>query len=154
MSILDVLNDDLSNIDQVLAAYGDLFTEAKQDIAINNKTLQQANMEQASNYARFDQIRVELEIITELSELKVGQIKARAIRQIVKDEPNKYGERMLNSMVDDNPSYIKYYKIYLKCKEMHAKAKSIVESMSQRGYSLNNITKTKVAAIEETILYD
>ena len=154
MSILEVLNDDLSNIDKVLSAYGDLFTEAKQDISINNKTLQQANMEQASNYARFDQIRVELEIITEAAELKVNQVRMQAIRQILRDVQKTYGERMLDKMVDDNPSYIKYYKIYLKCKEMFAKSKSIVDAMSQRGYALNNITKTKVAALEETILYD
>jgi hypothetical protein len=154
MSILDVLNDDLSNINQVLSAYGDLFTEAKADISINNKTLQQANMEQPSNYARFDQIRVELEIIMELADLKVSQVRAQAMRQIIKDDSKHYGERMLDKMIDENPSYLKYYKIYLRCKEMYTKSKSIVESMSQRGYSLNNITKIKVAALEDTVLYD
>jgi len=154
MSILNILQDDLSNLDQVLSAYGDLFSEAKQDIAINNKTLQFANMEQASNYARFDQIRVELEIIVELAEAKVKEVRTKAMKLLLKDSEKTYGERILDKMIDDNPTYLKYLRLLLKSREAYLKAKAIVDAITQRGYSLNNITKVRVAALQDTVLYD
>lgn len=154
MSILDVLDKDLSNLDLVLSAYGDMFKEARDDISIDNKTLQHANMEQGSNYARFDQIRVELEMIMDLAEMKVRASKASIIKEIIEKSKLAYGERMLEKMVEDNPTYIKNYRRYLKCKEAYMKSKSIVDALSQRGFSLNNLTRIKVAAIEGTMLYD
>lgn len=155
MSIINELNEDLSNLDEILASYSELLkNESNKDISISGKTIQYANQEQASIFSYYDQIRVELETICDFLELKGREVKAASIKSILKNSEKSYGERILEKMVDDNPKFIDIQKKILKTREVYLLAKSIVDSIEHRGYALTNITKIKVAAIEETILYD
>jgi hypothetical protein len=155
MSILNELKEDLSNLHQILLSYGELLKkESIKDISVGGKTIQYANQEQASLFSYYDQIRVELETICDYIDLKCREVKAASIKSILKNSEKSYGERILEKMVDENPKFIDIQKKLIKAKEMYLLSKSIVQSIEHRGYALNNITKIKVAAIEETILYE
>lgn len=152
--IVEELNDDFSNIDVILEAYVKLMNGYKKDLSLNNKTLQVANMEQASVMAYYDQIKIEVEIILDLCDLKVKEIRAKTLKNILDKSNKAYGERTVEKLIDENPSYIKMYKTFLKIKEVYLKLKSIVDCFDQRGFSLNNITKVRVADMENAILHE
>ncbi len=155
MAIIDELSEDLSNLDKIIAAYSLVLNrELKEDVSLKNKTIQLCNQEQPSLYSYYDQLRVEIEILNDYLEIKVKEIKMRVIRLIIERSDKTYGERMLERMADDHPSFIDIQKKALKVKELYMKARSAVSSFEQRGYALNNITKIRVAAIQETVIYD
>jgi hypothetical protein len=155
MAIIEELADDLSNLDVIISAYSSLLNkDLKTDISLKNKTLQFCNQEQPSIFSYYDQLRVEIEILNDYIEIKVKETKMKVIRLILEKSDKTYGERMLERMADDHPAFIEAQKKLLKVRELYMKAKSAVDSLQQRGYSLNNITKIRVAGIEETIIYD
>jgi hypothetical protein len=155
MAIIEELSDDLSNLDTIIATYSSVLDrELKQDVSLKNKTIQFCNEEQPSLFSYYDQLRVEIEILNDFLEIKVKESRMKAIRFILEKSDKTYGERMLEKMADDHPTYIQMQKRALKVKELYLKARSAVDSFSQRGYALNNITKIRVAAIQDTVIFD
>jgi len=154
MATIEDLQEDLSNLKPILEVYSGLLTDFKKDLSFNNKTLSHVNQEQASLLSYYDQIRVELESLMDYMELRVKEMKVKAMKKIFDNSQKSYGERILEKMAEDDPKYIDIYKKYLICKELFMKAESIVNSFEQRGYSINNITKLRLALIEDTIIYD
>lgn len=155
MAIIDELADDLSNLDMVITTYSSVLNrELKKDVQIANKTIQLCNQEQPSLYSYYDQLRVEIEILNDYLDIKVKETKMKVIRLILDKSDKTYGERMLEKMADDHPTFVAMQKKALKTKELYMKARSAVASFEQRGYALNNITKIRVAAIEDTVIYD
>lgn len=155
MAILEDLQDDLSNLNDIVRAYNSaLDADFKNEISLFKKTIEFCNQEQPSHYSYYDQIRVETESLYELLEIKCREVKAKAINIILRDASKSYGERIIEKMIEDNPKFIEIQKKCLTCKELYLKARSRVESFEQRGYALNNITKLRVAAVSESFVYD
>ena len=154
MSILLDIEKDLSKLVSALVKYADDMKDAKDNLNLKNKNLQTACIEQSAWGAYYDQIRVELETITDFMEMKVKQVRSTAMQEILKHSKLAYSDRQLDKLVDSDPKYIKMNMLYLETKELHLKSKSIVEMFTQRGYSLNNIVKVRVALLEDVILVD
>lgn len=155
MAIIDDLSEDLSNLDTIISTYSSVLNrELKQDVELKNKTIQLCNQEQPSLYSYYDQLRVEIEILNDYLEIKVKETKMKVIRLIIEKSDKTYGERMLERMADDHPSFVAIQKKALRTKELYMKARSAVSSFEQRGYALNNITKIRVAAIQDTVIFD
>lgn len=155
MAIIDDLSEDLSNLDTIIATYTSVLNrELKQDVELKNKTIQLCNQEQPSLYSYYDQLRVEIEILNDFLEIKVKEAKMKAIRTILDKSDKTYSVSMLERMADDHPAYMQTQRKALKTKELYMKARSAVASFEQRGYALNNITKIRVAAIQDTVIFD
>lgn len=155
MAIIDDLSEDLSNLDTIIATYSSVLNrELKQDIELKNKTIQLCNQEQPSLYSYYDQLRVEIEILNDFLEIKVKETKMKTIRTILEKSDKTYSVSMLERMADDHPAYMQMQRKALKTKELYMKARSAVSSFEQRGYALNNITKIRVAAIQDTVIFD
>lgn len=155
MAIIDELQDDLSNIDTIIATYLSVLNkDLREDVSLNNKTVQFCNQEQPSLFSYYDQLRVEIEILNDYLEIKVKETRIKIIKFILEKSGKSYGERLLEKMADDHPTFMDIQKKALKVRELYLKARSAVDSFQQRGYSLNNITKIRVAAIEDTVIYD
>jgi len=155
MAIIDDLHEDLSNLDTIIATYSSVLNrELEQDVNLKNKSIQLCNQEQPSLYSYYDQLRVEIEILNDFLEIRVKEAKMKAIRTILEKSDKTYSVSMLERMADDHPAYMQMQRKALKTKELYMKARSAVSSFEQRGYALNNITKIRVAAIQDTVIFN
>ncbi|MGI0076430.1 MAG: hypothetical protein ACREAU_03385 [Nitrosopumilaceae archaeon] len=117
------------------------------DIEISGKTLEAANKEQASLLYFYDSRRVELDTIVKLLDAKVQAVRGRLYKSYTETYTRTLGERAKDKYIDQEPEFWKFFQIYLEVQELHLKYKSIVEVFLNRGFSLANITKARIASV-------
>lgn len=149
IDIISSLNKDFSNLIPNLKDVRLLLSAAKADIAINGKLLRRANVEHASVYAYYDEIRVYLQSLYNYSEIRISERRAQVIKMISEESSYDYGERLKEKLAEEDPSLIELKLHQLEIDEVLGLSKSICESMKQRGYSLKNISNLIVAQSQD-----
>ncbi len=146
------VNERFKNLPAILADYTDELKGAEQDIIIKGKSLEGANRENPSLYAYYDQRRVELKTLVEFMENQVQRTRGRLFRTFTENFKRELSDRAKDKYIDGEQAYLDVFEIYLEVKEIYDQYASIVEAIKFRGYSLNNITKARVANMENAIL--
>jgi len=144
--------DDL--IDAILDEYEKEIKDWKKDVSIANKNLRVANIEQSSHLARYDEIRVNLKSLLDYYESKVRQVRSETLQLINKKSDYAYNSTEKDKLIDSDPKYLKYNRIYLEVKELYNMLSSISEQFKNRAFMLNNLVKIHVASLEDITLYD
>jgi hypothetical protein len=160
MSKIDQLGDKKStdlkqrykNLPTVLETYEEVWKYAEQDLAIKGKSLEIANKENSALYAYYDERRVELKTLVDYLELQINKTRGRLWRTFTENNNREISDRSKEKYIDGEQAYLDIYEIYLEVKEMYNQFESVVEAFKLRGYSLNNITKIRVAALENVTL--
>lgn len=140
------------NLPAILADYNDELKGAEQDIQIKGKSLEGANRENPSLYSYYDQRRVELKTLVEFMDNQVQRTRGKLFRTLTENNNRDLSDRAKDKFIDGEQAYLDIYEIYLEVKEVHESYASIVEAIKFRGYSLNNITKARVANMENASL--
>lgn len=153
MSVVKKVKEDYSNLDAVLLSYDTKLKGYKEDLKIDGQTYMQANVQQSAFISYYDQICQELDVLLDDMNMRVKVAKANAIKKIQAHSNREYSERIMNSLVEGDPGVNKAIKAMLEVKERYLKARSIVDAFQQRGYSLNNITKIRIAEFHNETIY-
>lgn len=154
MSVLSELEKkSLRNLADILSRYDKRLQGWKENVKIEGKTLEVANVEQASWLAYYDEIKVELKTLCDFMDMKVKEIRGRVMDLILKNSSEVYNEKTRERLIDFDPDYIKMYQIYLEVKELYSLADSIVNQYIQRGYTLMNAVRIRTADIQDITLY-
>jgi hypothetical protein len=152
---LATIKSDCSNLVSVMNEIKKYLSNSKKDVLIAGKTLRNANVEQPALYGLYDEIRVHLKYISERIEIQILRRKAQVLKYISEESQLDYGERIREKLVDDDPEYVELRIRKLEVDEVLDLASSICRQFEQRGYTLNNITKSIVAqAQDEHIVLD
>ena len=93
-----------------------------------------------------------LKVMLDYYEALIRNIRGKLYRKIRGDERREINDRGINSLIDANDQVLILTQEMLKVKEMHDTYWGIVEAYLQRGYSLNNITKSLEIAAQDTPL--
>lgn len=149
-----MLKDDLSNLNEVLDDFDQRLSGWKEDVSLGGRNIERANMEQPAFVAYYDQIKAEAESLCNKMEMQAKVAKAKSVKTITNQSQKDHGERTVDKMADTDPAYVAKYMAYLEVKERYLKAKSVVDSLQQRGYSLNNIVKIRIAELNDITIYD
>lgn len=144
-----LIEKDPEKIFYLLKDYHSDLASVEQDIKVSGKTLEAANKEQASLLYYYDSRRVEIETITKLLDAKVQAVRGTLYKSYTETYKRDLGERAKDKYIDQEPEYWKYLEIYLEVKELLDKYKSVVDTFINRGYSLNNITRARVASVHD-----
>lgn len=152
MSILNQINENLSAVPGILNQYEELLSDVEKHLSIKNKLLIDANKENASWFFFYDQKRIELHTLLNSFESKVKYEYGRLFKLYTEQYAHDLSDRAKDKYIDNTPSYLKIYEIYLEVKELHDKFNSVVESFKSRGYALNNVTKLVVAEAQDYIM--
>lgn len=121
-------------------------------IEIKGKKLEHANRENPAWQVYYDQKRAELNTLSKYMEADVKRVRGSLYRKYVENSSRDWGDRAIEKLIDNEPEYLAKYELYLEIEELHEKFKSAVEAFKSRGYALNNITKIRVAAIEDAMV--
>lgn len=111
------------------------------DILLDGKNIQTAIVEQPSLLAFYDQVAVEAGYYQDLMDMEVKRVRAERFKFIRENFGRDYTDSAIQKVVDGDREYVKVYEIYIEVKEVYNKCRSIVESLKQRSYSLNNLVK-------------
>lgn len=152
MSGFKDLEKDFSNLDAVLAPYLKVLDGVEENIAISGKTLEKANIEQASWHAYYDERRVELKCLAEFLQMQVSRIRGAQTKKYTEQYSYDLPERTKEKYIDKDEAFLDINEVYLEVYELYRKFDSIVEAFKSRGFALRNITQIRVASLEDVIL--
>jgi hypothetical protein len=146
------LKDRFKNLPSILAEYDEALEEAEPYLTLKGKTLVEANRENASRYAFYDERRVELKTLVEYIESQVQRVRGQLFRGFTEQYNRDLSDRAKDKYIDSEQAYLDIYEIYLEVKEMYDQYSSVVEAFKLQGYALRNITEARVASVENATI--
>lgn len=146
------VKDRFANIAAVLAEFEAAAEDYKNNLEIKGKTLENANRENPSWQAYYDERRIELKTLVDYLDAQVQRARGRLFKRYTETYQRELSDRAKDKYIDNEEAYLTIYEIYLEVKEMYNKYQMIVDAFTSRGYALNNITKIRVAALEDVTL--
>ncbi len=140
----------LDKIYDLLEMYDAESAEYKENLRIKGKTHGEANRENASWLAYYDERRVELQSVKNYLEMEIAKIRGKLFKAYTEGHMSNValGERAKDKYIDQEPEYLKRKRAFLEVEELLEKYKSIIRAFEQRGYDLRNLTQLKVAAVD------
>ncbi len=153
MSRIPDLGTKFAKLPDVLAEYDSALDDVEELIRIKGKKLEGANMENPTWQSYYDQKRIELKTLTDYMDMEVARVRGKLFGGYKKGKFSyELNEREINQHINNEEAYLNMYQLYLEVKEMLEKYKAVVDAFTTRGYALNNITKIRVASLEDVIL--
>lgn len=143
------LKTDFSNLMSVLKIVRHALSDANKEINLAGRTLRQANIEQSSLPAFYDEIRVHLQSVSNMIEIRLVERKAQLLRVISEQSKIDYGERLKEKLIEDDSGYIDLKIKKLEVDEVLELSKAIAERFKARGFSLRNISNLVVAQAQD-----
>jgi hypothetical protein len=142
--------DDL--VDAILDEFESEIKDWKKDVSLKSKNIQVANVEQASYLARYDEIRVNVKSLLDYYDMRVKEVRGKSLQLIIKTSDYAYSATERERLLDSDPNYLKYKRIYLEINEMYNMLVSIAEQFKNRAYTLNNLVKIHIASLQDITL--
>lgn len=152
MSRIPDLGEKFKNIPDIIAEYDFALSDYKDHLELKGKTIEQANRENPAWQSYYDERRIELKTLVDYMEAQVNRVKGRLFKSYTETYPRELSDRAKDKYIENEEAYLAVYEIYLEVKEMYNRYQSVVDSFTARAYALNNITKLRVASLEDAVL--
>jgi len=150
---ISTLKKDLSNLDEILAKIDKAISLYDNDVGIDGKNIEAANIEQPSMMAYYDEIKVACKILLDYVDMRIRYKKGILFDHISKDASYSYGERAIEKMIEGDDEFHSLSEKYLEVKERYLMLESIITAFQQRSYSLTNIVKIREHELENITLH-
>lgn len=146
------LGEKFKGLPKVLAEYESALQDVDKHLSIQGKTIEAANRENPSWHSYYDQKRVELHTLVKYVEAQVARVRGKLFRSYTEAHQRELSDRAKDKYIDNEEAYLETYEILLEVKELYDKYQAVCDAFQTRGYALNNITKIRVASLEDVIL--
>lgn len=138
-----------ANLVTMIIQYEKDMADADKNLEIKGKTLERANVENASWHFYYDQRRAEIANIVRFLESEVEKVRGNLYKSYKEGHSIALSDREIGRYIDTEQAYLTVYRMLLEVKELHDKYQGLVESFTTRGYALNNIVRIRVAGLED-----
>ncbi|MBV1952718.1 MAG: hypothetical protein KUG64_11060 [Cycloclasticus sp.] len=152
MSVLLQIKEDNSNLFDILDNYESIMEGFEDNLAIEGKSLERANVEHASWMSYYDQQRIEMRSLMKHYEHKIETVRSRLWVGYTETMSIALTTRDKDMYINREDAYLEAKEMFLLVEELYKKYESVVELFKQRGFALRNITNVRVAALEDVIL--
>lgn len=152
MSLIERLGKDYENLPDILDEYEKALELVEKNLKFKGKSLQAANVEQPGWQLYYDTRRAELYTLVKYFEAKIAAVRGSLYKTYTEKYTRELSERGKDKYIDNEEKFLKQQEIYLEIKETHAKYEAVCEAFRARGYALNNITKIRVASLEDVLI--
>lgn len=154
MSIIDRLGKDYRNLPDILFEYEN---ELKEDVIkvrlpIKGKNLEEANAEHAGWQYYYEARKADLRVLVKYFEARTSAARGKLFKSFTESYNRELSDRQKDKYIDNDPKYLAQYEVYLQIKEVYDRYEAICNAFLSRGYALNNITKIRVASLEDVII--
>ena len=116
------------------------------------KNLEHANREQPAWQSYYDQRRIELYALVKYYEGQINRVRGKLYKSYTETYSRELTDRAKDKYIDNEKSYLDMLEVYLEVKELYDRYDAVVEAFKSRGYALNNITKIRVASLEDVVV--
>lgn len=137
---------------KILGEYLDELNEAEQNLEIKGKSLENANKENPSWYYYYNQRFVELNTLTKYFEGEIERVRGKLFRSFTENNNRDLSDRAKDKYIDNEQAYLEMNELYLEVKEVRDSFEAVTSAFKDRGYTLTNITKIRVATLENDLL--
>lgn len=152
-SVANLVKNDLSNLDEVLADYDACMRGYTKNLKVDMKTFAKASSEQAGWLAHYSEIHDELVVIFKDMETRVKVAKAAVFTKLGKNSSQRFTEKELTRKEDEDTTVNLTIKALREIEERKAKAETIVGAFTARGYTLNNMTRIRAGGFHDEYMY-
>lgn len=132
--------------------YKRILHKAVDDLEFNGKTIQEACTEHASLYLYYFDKYCEIKTISEKYQIEIDKVIGELTIKYNENYSIALGSVLMSKYINQEPELVKIKKSLVDINEIKEKFMGVVESFKIRGFQLNNITKLRVAQIEEGLL--
>jgi len=141
-----------TKLPEIIANYETELLEAEKNLIIKGKTLEKANVENPTWQLYYDQRRIELYTLVKYIEGLVASVRGKLFRSYTETYQRDISDRAKDQYINNEPAYLSMQEIYLEVKDIHDRYQAVCDAYKSRGYALNNITKIRVASLEDAII--
>jgi len=149
LSLIERLGKDYKNLPDILAEYEKGLEEVEARIKIKGKNLEAANAEQAAWQLYYNSRRADLYTLVKWFEVKTSAARGKLFKKFTETYNRELSDRQKDKYIDNEEQYLKQYQIYLEIKDVYEQYEAACDAYRSRGYALNNITKIRVASLED-----
>lgn len=152
MSLIGDLGDNNKYLPNILDEYETALDGVKANLAIKGKKLEHANREHATWQSYYDERRIELHTLVKHFEIQLAKVRGSLFRQYTENFSRELNDRQKEQYINHDDEFLKASGIYLEVKDLHDRYVGVVDAYRSRGFALNNITKIRVAALEDVTI--
>lgn len=140
----------LEKLETFLELYENDLIELEEHLRIRGKSLETANLEQAQWFGYYGERKVELKRVIDLFDAERNRIRYVLFKNAKTNMEMSDALRL--KYIEHDETFLEINRKCLNIIEMYNKYANAVESFSQRGYSLRNITNARVASVQNDVL--
>ena len=153
MSFLLSLSDDkLTEIIPLLEKYENKIADAEQLFSLEGKKLEHICRNLPQNLSNYDQYYQELKSLEDWLFSKRDKIQARLWKKYTEGYSRALGTKDIQAYIYGEPDYVHYTEIILEVSHLKGKIFSIVEAFKTMNWMLSNITKLRVAEMQDSVI--
>lgn len=152
MSLIKQIGKNKENLSTIVAAYCQDLVGVENILNIENKSIEQANRESAYWQYFYDCKKTELHTLAKFIEAEIEAVRGNLFKTLLKTNQRDMSDRARDKFIDAEPAYLEIYEIYLEIRELYDKYSAVVDAFTARGYALNNITKARIAEVQNMII--
>ncbi len=136
---------ELEKYENFLAENGDIFS-------LDGKKLEQLCKQHPQHVSTFRIKNYELKCIEDLFQSKLDKIYSDCWKKLNENNKKILTQKDIHVYIQSDPDYRQTYELVLEITYIRKKYEATVDALDALGYSLNNITKIRVAQIEDVII--
>lgn len=147
------VQEDLGAVSDALEWYLAELERAHKSIDISG-TLLRANQSQPGYVAYYDSMHTDLDAILEYIQQRHRIARATALRRLAENPPTdiKLSAADIKLLAETDPDVVLLDEIMSEVRYVYKQFSSLLKALDQRGYTLNNITKIRIAGMEEVVV--
>lgn len=142
----------LNQIPGKLEVYEVLIAEAEGVFQLDNVKLGEATKSHVQNLGLYDTMLQECKTIEAYMELRRDEIEAERHKFYLENSNRQLNARDLAMYIRSDPQMMQIAQVLVEVGHVRRQLEAIVETLKTMGWSLSNITKQRVASIEDAVL--
>lgn len=142
----------LTTIPQLLAELEVNASDVKDDLEIRGKSLEQANREQPELYFKYQYIHQKLKAVARMIDLKIDYQKSVKYKNFKSGSNIALNTTDLNQWVNGDADIQAMYTIQILVDDYLYQYDAIVKAFEMRGYSLKNVTESRIHMINSMVI--
>lgn len=152
MSVIFEIKPDLTNLIDFLDRYERAIKDLDEELKLKGKPLGQANSENPSLLAYYDERKAELKSLCSFLEMRVDKIKGEIWRRYTENHSRELSSRDKDMYIKAEPEYLNSYQLLICVQEMYQRYCVAVDGFIARGFSLRNITNARVVQVDSGLI--
>ena len=148
MSVISELGKGYKNLPTILMEYEEPLINAKEQLKIRGKKLEVSISENSSWLHYYDERRIELHSLVKFFKAEEDRIRGGLFKSYKEKYSRALTQHEISKYIDHEEAYGNIHALLIEVEEIYERYQGVVASFTARNYDLSNITKLRVASLE------